>query len=443
MQFNSIGFLFVFLPLFLILYGVTKAWLRNLVLVGGSIVFYGFACNWNLLALGILLAVTVITYPLALQLAKRGRGWLLGICLGTLAAVLVFFKLFAGGRYLPVGMSFYLFQTAAMLIDNYRGTVEPEKNFLHHSAGLVMFPKILSGPIVSPRTLQEQSRGCNTGFDAIHKGLQTFVLGLAMKVIVANRLGGFWNQGSVLGYDIISPAFAWTSLIAYALRLYLDFQGYSLMAIGLGRMLGYELPHNFRDPYAATSIAQFYRRWHITLGAWFREYIYIPLGGNRKGQLITILNLAVVWAFTGFWHGVGGNYLVWAGILLFCIVNERLWLGKLLNKAKVISHIYTIGVILLSWVPFAIGDWGQMMTFFGKLFGMGAVVANPMDFVAYGGHYVVPFTAGLILATPLPGFLWKKVKSDLLKDIICLVLFWVSVFYIATAAQDPAMYSAF
>ena len=132
MQFNSIGFLFVFLPLFLILYGVTRAWLRNLVLVGGSIVFYGFACNWNLLALGILLAVTVITYPLALQLAKRGRGWLLGICLGTLAAVLVFFKLFAGGRYLPVGMSFYLFQTAAMLIDNYRGTVEPEKNFLHH-----------------------------------------------------------------------------------------------------------------------------------------------------------------------------------------------------------------------------------------------------------------------------------------------------------------------
>ena len=208
-------------------------------------------------------------------------------------------------------------------------------------------------------------------------------------------------------------------------------------------MLGYELPHNFRDPYAATSVAQFYRRWHITLGAWFREYIYIPLGGNRKGQLVTILNLAVVWAFTGFWHGVGGNYLVWGGILLFCIVNERLWLGKLLNKTKVISHIYTIGVILLSWVPFAIGDWGQMMTFFGKLFGMGAVVANPMDFVAYGGHYVVPFTAGLILATPLPGFLWKKVKSDLLKDIICLVLFWVSVFYIATAAQDPAMYSAF
>lgn len=443
MQFNSIGFLFAFLPLFLILYVFTRSWLRGVVMVGGSLLFYGFACSWNPVSLGMLLAVTLITYPVALLLGKRGRGWLLGTTLGVLAALLVFFKLFDGGRYLPVGMSFYLFQTAAMLIDTHRGKIAPEKNFLRHSETLIMFPKILSGPLVTPQTLQQQSESRTTGFSNIHKGLQTFVLGLAMKVVVANRLAGFWNQGSVLGYDIISPTFAWLSLIAYALRLYLDFQGYSLMAIGLGRMLGYELPHNFRDPYAATGVAQFYRRWHITLGAWFREYIYIPLGGNRKGQLITILNLSAVWAFTGFWHGVGGNYLLWAGILLFCIVNERLWLGKLLAKTKVISHVYTIGVILLSWVPFAIGDWGQMVTFFGKLFGMGGVVANPMDFAAYGGHYVVPFTAGLLLATPLPAFLWKKIKSDLVKDILCLVLFWISVYYIATAAQDPAMYSAF
>ena len=443
MQFNSIGFLFVFLPIFLILYVVAKSWIRTVILVLGSIVFYGFACNWDLLDLGCLLAVTVVTYPVCLLLGKKGRGWLLGVSLGILAALLVFFKLYAGGRYLPVGMSFYLFQTAAILIDTYRGKIQPEKNILYHSEAVVMFPKILSGPMVSPQTLRDQSRGRSTDFDRVHHGLQTFVLGLAMKVIVANRLGGFWNQGSVLGYDIISTGFAWTSLIAYALRLYFDFSGYSDMAIGLGRMLGYDLPHNFRDPYAATGVAQFYRRWHITLGAWFREYIYIPLGGNRKGQLVTILNLTVVWAFTGFWHGVGGNYLVWAGILLFCIVNERLWLGKLLEKTKVISHVYTVAVILLSWVPFAIGDWGQMVTFFGKLFGIGAIVANPLDFVAYGGHYVVPFTAGLILATPLPGFLWKKIKSDLVKDIICLVLFWISVFYISTAAQDPAMYSAF
>ena len=443
MQFNSMEFIFWFLPAFLIVSFTFRVGLRRAVLILGSLVFCALAGDGAWWWAAMLAGVTVISYVVQRYLYRSADGAGIWACLGLMAGILIYFKVSDGGANLPAGMSFYMFQIAAILLDVYWGKLPPEERFLDYAEQIVFFPKLLSGPLMDPKKLRQQCRERQFRLVNVYEGLKILVLGLALKVLLANRLGGLWVQPAILGYEHISTPAAWLAIISYAMQLYLDFYGYSLMAIGLGKMLGYDLPANFRDPYASRSVSEFYRRWHITLGAWFREYIYIPLGGNRKGQLVTILNLAVVWAFTGFWHGVGGNYLVWAGILLFCIVNERLWLGKLLNKTKVISHIYTIGVILLSWVPFAIGDWGQMMTFFGKLFGMGAVVANPMDFVAYGGHYVVPFTAGLILATPLPGFLWKKVKSDLLKDIICLVLFWVSVFYIATAAQDPAMYSAF
>ncbi len=212
------------------------------------------------------------------------------------------------------------------------------------------------------------------------------------------------------------------------------------MAVGLGRMLGYDLPKNFDEPYSSRTVSEFYRRWHITLGAWFREYLYFPLGGSRNGAVRTVLNLAVVWAFTGLWHGTGGNYLLWAGFLLACILLERFCLGKLLNRSRVLSHVYLVFVILLSWVPFAVGDWADMVAFLGRLFGFSGAASNPLDYLTMGSRYFSLLAMGLVLATPWPRKLWHKIRSYAISDIFLLILFWIAVFYLSTAAQDPFLY---
>ena len=224
------------------------------------------------------------------------------------------------------------------------------------------------------------------------------------------------------------------------MQLYLDFYGYSLMAIGIGKMLGYELPANFRDPYASRSVSEFYRRWHITLGAWFREYVYIPLGGNRRGMARTVLHIAIVWLLTGLWHGIGGNYLLWAGFICFWIIQERLWLGKILEKSRIFSHVYLVVVILLSWIPFAVGRWDQMVIFTGRLFGLCGSAMNPVDYVDWLRMYWGLLAASALAMTPVPGRIWKKIRDSVFADVVILVLFWLVVYYIATAAQDPFMY---
>jgi len=293
---------------------------------------------------------------------------------------------------------------------------------------------------MDPRQLKLQEKFCRPSKGDIHEGVETFILGLGYKVLIANRLSGLWAQAATVGYESISTPFAWMTIVAYAMRLYFDFYGYSLMAMGIGKMLGYNLPDNFLDPYASGTVSEFYRRWHATLGAWFREYVYIPLGGSRCGPLRNVINLAIVWLFTGLWHGVGGNYLLWAGILFFFILNERLWLGKLLKKTHVLCHIYTVVVILLSWVPFAIGDWNQMLVFFGRLFGRMGNTLNPNDFLIWGESYFGLLSAGAVLATPFPGKVWKTLRGTTLGNVILFILFWASVYYIATAAQDPFLY---
>lgn len=440
MQFNSIEFLFYFLPIFLAVYAAFPRRSRNLILVLGSLAYYAFASNGNYWWVALLVVITVLSYLAGLTLGKPKRGFLLGLYLVILAGILVFFKVYNGGRYLPAGMSFYLFQIAAYLIDLQSQLCAPEKNILSYAGQIVMFPKLLSGPLMDPRKLQlENEKATPTSFN-IRSGLQLLILGLGFKVILANRLGGLWTEAGVAGYDYISVPFAWLALIAYSMQLYFDFYGYSLMAMGLGKMLGYDLPRNFDSPYASKTVSEFYRRWHITLGAWFREYLYIPLGGNRHGNFRTILNLAVVWLFTGLWHGVGGNYLLWAGFLLLLIINERLWLGKLMKRSHVICHLYVVFVILLSWVPFAVGDWGQMVSFLGRLFGITGSALNPQDFLITGDSYGPLLAAGVIFATPLPRKLWEKIRHTFLADLLMVAVFWVVVYFIATAAQDPFMY---
>lgn len=443
MQFNSIEFLFYFLPLFLAVYLIFPQRFRSLVLVLGSLAYYALASNGNYWWAAVLSGVTVLAYFAGLTLGKPGRGYLLGLYLALLAAILIFFKLYDQGRHLPSGMSFYLFQIAAYLIDLYNLRYTPERSFLSFAGQIVMFPKLLSGPLMEPRRLQLESKYASPSLKNLRDGLQLLILGLGFKVLLASRLGGLWSEAGVVGYRYISVPFAWMALAAYAMQLYFDFYGYSLMAMGLGKMLGFELPRNFDSPYAAKSVSQFYRRWHMTLGVWFRDYLYIPLGGNRGGMLRTILNLAVVWLFTGLWHGVGGNYLLWAGFLFLLIVNERLWLGKILKRSRILGHVYVVFMILLSWIPFAIGDQKQMLIFVGKLFGQIGTSINGRDFLITGSDYGLLLAAGVFFATPLPRKLWEKIRHTTAADLLLTVLFWVVVYFVATAAQDPFMYFSY
>ena len=334
MQFNSVEFLFWFLPVFLICFFAAGPILRRSVLILGSLIFYTLACPgpWPV---ALLVLFTLVSYLVQRYLHRIAGGALIWACLGLMTGVLIYFKLIDGGAGLPAGMSFYLFQIAAILLDVYRGRIQPEENFLVYSEQILLFPKLLSGPLAAPEQLRQQCMNRECRLVNVYEGLRVLVLGLALKVLLANRLGGLWAQPAIIGYEHISTPAAWLAIIGYAMQLYLDFYGYSLMAIGLGKMLGYDLPANFRDPYASRSVSEFYRRWHITLGAWFREYVYIPLGGNRHGMARTLLNIAAVWLLTGLWHGVGGNYLLWAGYICFWIIMERLWLGKFLEKNRI------------------------------------------------------------------------------------------------------------
>lgn len=438
MQFNSIEFIFGFLPVFLLIYYLIKEEFRGIVLFAGSLVFYWQANGGNYWWVAVLAAATVLSYFASQSLNKHKNGWILGFWLMIFSAVLVFFKLYDGGRHLPAGMSFYLFQIAAILIDVYRGRVRADRDFVRFSNQILMFPKLLSGPIAEPAQLLRQEKHWSNSYDRFWLGMQNLILGLSLKVLLAGRLGGIWAQANMNGFLNISTAYAWIALISWAMELYFDFYGYSLMAIGLGQLLGYDLPANFLTPYASGSVSEFYRRWHVTLGAWFRNYLYIPLGGNRKGTLRTILNLAIVWLFTGLWHGVGGNYVIWAMFLFFFIVNERLWLNRFLGKIGFFRHIYLVFVILISWVPFAVGDFDQMLQLLTKLFGGGAAM-NPLDYMDLT-NYIPMLLSGVILATPLPEKLWNKIRNSPIGFVIMLVLFWIVIYYISTAAQDPFMY---
>lgn len=438
MQFNSIEFIFYFLPLFMVVYLAVPVKFRSAVLLVGSLVFYALASSGNYWWVALLAVCTVLCYFAGRTLEKSSAKGLLAVYLTGLALILTFFKLYSGGRYLSAGLSFYLFQLAAYLIDVYRKKLEPQRDIIRFSSEIVMFPKLLSGPLMKPENLHRQESRIDA--QRIHDGIGLLILGLGLKVILANRLGGLWAQSATVGYENISAPAAWLSLIAYTMQLYFDFLGYSLMAMGLGKMLGYDLPKNFDDPYISKTVSEFYRRWHVSLGLWFREYVYIPLGGNRGGTLRTILNLAVVWLFTGIWHGVGGNYLLWAGFLFLLIVNERLWLGKWLNKSRVLCHVYLVFVILLSWVPFAVGDWNQMVIFLGRLFGIGAAPVNPRDYLIWGQSYFGLLAAGVILATPLPAKLIKRIQNTIVADVLLVALFWVVIYFISTAAQDPFLY---
>lgn len=446
--FSSIEFLLWFLPVFLILYGITPRKYRNLTLLVGSIIFYAMGDAGNLAPLMI---SVLCNYFFGLHLAKRSRRtlWrkrlLLVVAISANLAVLIWFKDWGSAEALPLGISFYTFQVLSYLIDVYRGEVSREYSFLKFATYVVMFPKLISGPITRYGELSDSLESRAFTVTGLEEGMKLFILGLAAKVLLADRVGILWHDVQVTGFESISTPLSWLAAIAYSMKIYFDFWGYSLMAMGLGRMMGIELPVNFRRPYMARSVRDFYRRWHMTLGQWFCRYVYIPLGGSRRGELRTIFNLFAVWMLTAFWHGASWNFFCWGGLLWICIVLER-QLGrlKIVHKMKVLPHIYLWLIIPISWMCFAITDLSQLQIYLDKMLwlvpGINGTYADAWKaLMTYGGLLAV---SGL-LCTPAIEKLYHRWKDTFPVKVLLAVVFWYCVQRLLLEGNNPFMYFSF
>ena len=365
---------------------------------------------------------------------------------GMLAA----FKYGRGGRYLPLGISFYTFQMLSYLIDVYQGEQRREPSFLKFATYVAMFPQLLSGPLVGYGEMRGSLARREFSAKGVQDGLKVFAMGLAAKVLLADRIGLLWQEVQVTGFESISTPLAWLAAIAYSLKIYFDFYGYSLMAMGLGRMLGFSLPENFRNPYMATSVRDFYRRWHMTLGGWFRKYVYIPLGGNRRGEYRTVCHLLAVWILTSVWHGSTGNFLIWGMLLWLAIVIERqldaLGVMAVLEKVpgKLLNRLFVWAYIPITWVCFAVTDIGQLQIFLGRMFRVvPGIRVSAGDWHKALVNYGLLLALGAIASTPLLQKLFRRFKDSWLVMSLLAVLFWICVWRLQREGNNPFMYLNF
>ncbi|MBS5928559.1 MAG: MBOAT family protein [Clostridium sp.] len=458
MIFSSILFIFRFLPIALILYYITPQKYKNLILTLLSLVFYSWGEGKYFL---IMIASIIIDYTAGRLIYRykseiKKKTIVLCISLVFNLGLLFFFKYFnffidninnifnlaiKGVKItLPLGISFYTFQTMSYSIDVYRGKVVPEKNIINFAAFVTLFPQLIAGPIVKYTDINKEISRRVITKDNVEVGIEKFILGLGRKVLIANNIGMLWTEVEGIGFENISTPLAWLGIISFGLQIYFDFSGYSLMAIGLGKMLGFNFPENFNYPYISRSISEFWRRWHITLGSWFKEYVYIPLGGNRKGKVRVTFNLFIVWALTGLWHGASYNFLLW-GLFFFLLISiEKLGLINFLNKHKVFSHIYTIFLLLIGWTLFAITDFNGIYEYLSKLF----FYSNGEEWIYYLRNYGVSLIIAIIFSLPLVSMFYKKIENfKWIKTIILMGIFIISVAYLVDATYNPFLYFRF
>lgn len=450
MVFSSFEFLFRFLPVFIIIYYITPKKYKNFILFAGSIAFYTVGEAKYVL---LLIACVLVNYLFGRRMYRdstEGRGTrqkiLLILVLCYDFGILFFYKYSGLADTLPLGISFYTFQIAAYVIDVYRGKIPAEKSFVNLGTYLTMFPQLVAGPIINYSEVRAALGGRTVTFEQFEDGLKTLVIGLGAKVIIADRIGMLWNSIQTIGFSSISTQLAWMGAFAYSIELYFDFAGYSMMARGLGRMLGFEIPINFRQPYMSKSVSEFWRRWHITLGKWFREYVYIPLGGNRKGKARTFFNLFVVWGLTALWHGADYNYLIWGASLLVCLALEKLFLLPYLERSRVFGHVYVLFVVPLTWMAFAITDVTQLGVYFTRLFPFldpAGNVARRTDYITYFSDYWPLFLLGILFATPVPASVYKIVKKKWIGSIAVMVILALSMYYLSVSTNNPFMYFNF
>ncbi len=438
MLFSSNTFLFGFLPAVVVLYYLCPRRCRNVLLLVSSLIFYGWGEPKYVL---LMLVSILLNYFCGLAAARQQsrqrstRGVLvLGVVLNL--GMLGFFKygkFFFGSAFpdipLPIGISFYIFQAMSYLIDVCRREVEVQKNVLTFGTYVTLFPQLIAGPIVRYRDVAEMLESRRENLPQFSRGVQRFVVGLSKKVLLANTFGSAWNALQVT----TGTAAAWLGLLCYTLQIYFDFSGYSDMAIGLGQLFGFTFLENFNYPYISASITEFWRRWHISLSTWFKEYVYIPLGGNRKGLARQILNILVVWLLTGLWHGASWNFVLWGGYYAALLILEKCWLLKAGEKLPlVLRRMLTMVLVMLGWALFYFENLGALGAFLGRLF-----TAVPSAGIAF----YLPVTAlGCLCATPA----LKRVKlPDGVRWGLCILLLLLCVASLARQSYNPFIYFRF
>lgn len=473
MVFSSLPFLFRFLPIILLFYFAAPPKYRNGILFIFSLIFYAWGEPIYVL---LMIFSIILNYMSGIIINKYQRKDMQFKAKSTLIisimlnlSMLGFFKYFDFlietlnqllnsdinllHLALPIGISFYTFQAMSYVIDVYKGVVAPQSNIVTFGSYVSMFPQLIAGPIVQYKTVAEELTSRKETYDAFSNGIQLFLIGLGKKVLLANNIGLLWNEINLLPKDNLPMLTAWIGMFAFTFQIYFDFSGYSDMAMGLGRMFGFHFPKNFNYPYTAKSITDFWRKWHITLSSWFREYVYIPLGGNRDGKFKQIRNIAIVWLLTGFWHGASWNFILWGAYYGILLILEKIVLLKILDKSPgFIRHIYTLFFVVCGWVFFSIDQLGDILIYFKAMFGLNGVTVFNTEtcYLLYSNGIL--FLLLIIGSTTLPKklgcFIMKKFTDYPLLKVISACGFFslvilLSLAYLVDATYNPFLYFRF
>ncbi len=460
MLFSSLLFLFIYLPVTLGVYFLVPPKWRNIWLFIVNLVFYGWGEPIYVLLMVFSIALNYAAGLLLIRHREKGKG-ILSACIVLNLALLFFFKYYDFlaenlhpllgflrplGLSLPIGISFYTFQAMSYPIDVYRGQVEPQRSFLRFGTFVALFPQLIAGPIVRYRDVAAELADRRVTPAAFASGVRRFILGLGKKVLLANAIGALWDVYKALDPAALSVSDAWLGAVAFTFQIYFDFSGYSDMAIGLGRMLGFTFPENFRYPYLADSITDFWRRWHITLSSWFRDYVYIPLGGNRRGLGRQLLNLLIVWCLTGIWHGASWNYLLWGLYYALLLILEKSFLLKRLDRGpRWLAHVYALFLVVVGWVLFSLEDLSQCAGYLAALFGGGGKFLSS-TFLYYLRSFAPTLVILALCATPLPRRLYARLPEKargVLAPLLILGVLVLSTAYLVDGSYNPFLYFRF
>lgn len=468
MLFSSIPFLYYFLPIVLFFYFLVPRPAKNGVLLMSSLFFY----SWGEPAYIIVMLLSILTaYVMGIQIEKhastpRKARFFMVFSVGCSLALLLFFKytnflidtirtltglpLPLLSLALPVGISFYTFQIISYTIDVYHKKVPAQKNLLDFAAYVSLFPQLIAGPIVRYADVAAELSSRTHTIEQLSLGCRRFILGLAKKVLIANLLGEFCS----IFRESAAPSvlYYWLYAVAFTLHIYFDFSGYSDMAIGLGHFFGFHFPENFQYPYISKTITEFWRRWHMSLGSWFRDYVYIPLGGSRAGRMKLLRNILIVWGLTGLWHGAAWNFIFWGLLFAVLLIMEKTFFDKVLKKLPTaFSHIYVLFFVILSFVLFHAESMTQALSDFQCMFGFAELPISTPETIYYGKSYFIIFCAGIIGATPLPAkcvqyfhrtFLGKRILPWLEAPILAVLLLLATA-YLVDGSFNPFLYFRF
>lgn len=466
MIFTSVTFIFAFLPIVLLLYFISRDKVRNIVLCAASLVFYAWGEPVYII---LMLCSIAINYILGLIIGRKQSKLFMtiGVIINLVALVIFKYSSFlienvnaiAGSQIfpnpnieLPIGISFYTFQAMSYLIDVYRGEVKSQKNPLNFALYISLFPQLIAGPIVRYSTIADEINSRTISFDDVYCGSMRFVVGYAKKMLISNQLALVADRIFALPSDELFMGLSWIGIICYSLQILFDFSGYSDMAIGLGRIFGFHFNENFNDPYAASSIQDFWRRWHISLSSWFRDYLYIPLGGNRKGVIRTYFNQIIVFTLCGFWHGAQWTFLIWGLYHGLFLTFEKIPVIKntLKKLPRLVCHIYALIIVMIGWVFFRCDTLSQGFTYIGAMFGFNGIVSHSYYFNEFMTTTSwLALIAGVVFCVPWKSFLEQEnikkvvVKLEPVKCVTLLVIFVVSIIFTAASVYNPFIYFRF